>query len=489
MIETETRSKITTVFPDRGIIVNKSLTILNEQWRKLPSFVADFLVAEMVDPTDPTPGLERIGKLLDSHFMEADQKDWVKSQIREKGEYTLIGRIRCRYDESKDEYWCDVTALGNQYVRIDPYLIAEFGETLLTTGAWGVFKIIYDDSFVMRNKLYPFLLTEFKPIQITGINVDTWIERRAKLTDQEWLDLMITSIGFDPDHLSEEEKWLYIARLVPFIEPNVNLVELGPPETGKTFAYQSLSSYSFVISGGQTTVASLFYDKLRRQLGLIGYRDVVMFDEFASSRGANKWSGQGDLIDMLKDFMNSGRFGRGTAEFTSGCSIMFAGNIDCDRNKREVSVRYRSLFSPFPQVINQDRAFLDRIHGYIPGWRIPQIRESKLAKGEGFMADYISEIMHHMRDRNYAPLIMGNVDFGDMSQRNQRSLVRIGSGLLKLIFPHRTSDTVESSELKIVLDIAVSLRSRVVEQLAIISPNEFKGVTLPYKITKGEVKC
>jgi ATP-dependent Lon protease len=276
-----------------------------------------------------------------------------------------------------------------------------------------------------------------------------------------------------------------MVRLVPFIEANVNFVELGPPETGKTFAYQSLSSHGFVVSGGQTTVASLFYDKLRRQLGLVGYRDVVMFDEFAASRGANKWSGQGDLIDMLKDFMNSGRFGRGTAEFASDCSIMYAGNIDCDREGKKVSGRYRSLFSPLPQAVNQDRAFLDRIHGYIPGWKIPQIRESKLAKGPGFMADYISEIMHQMRGRNYAPVIINNVDFGDMSQRNQRSLVRIGSGLLKLMFPHKTAATIVPDELKQVLDIAVDLRGRVVEQLAVIAPNEFKGITLGYKIKES----
>ena len=482
MIKIDETKKVSTIFPERGIIVDKSLSCLNEQFRKLPIFVVDYLISEMVNSEDPIPGLDRINRLLNDHFMDSDQKELVKSKIREQGEYTLIGRVRCRYDEGKDEYWVDVTSLGNQYVRIDPYLIAEYGDILLTSGAWGVFKIVYDESYVMRKKLYPFLVTEFRPMQITGINLDTWIKRREQFTDDEWLDLMITSIGFDPNCLSHEEKLLYMVRLVPFIEANVNFVELGPPETGKTFAYQSLSSHGFVVSGSQTTVASLFYDKLRRQLGLIGYRDVVMFDEFANGRGGNKWSGQGDLIDMLKDFMNSGRFGRGTAEFSSGCSIMFAGNIDCDRDKRTVSSRYRSLFSPLPQVVNQDRAFLDRIHGFIPGWKIPQIRESHFAKGQGFMADYIGEIMHKMRDRNYAPIILDKVDFGDMSQRNQKSLVRIGSGLLKLMFPHRTAKTIEKNELKIVLDVAVDLRQRVVEQLAVILPSEFKGIRLEYKI-------
>jgi len=482
MIETKTREKVKSVFHEPGVIVDKSLTGLNEQWRKLPSFVIDYLIAQMIDFDDLGSGIEKINQLLTNHFLESDQKELVKSKIRQNGEHTFIGKIRCRYDEGKDEHWVDVASLGNQYVRIDPYLIAEYGDILLTSGAWGIFKIVYDESYVMRKKLYPFLVTEFRPMQITGINLDTWIQRRGRFTDDEWLDLMITSVGFDPTHLSEEEKWLYMVRMVPFIEQNVNMVELGATMTGKTFAYQSLSSYGFVISGSQTTIASLFYDKLRRQLGLIGYRDVVAFDEFANSRGGNKWSGQGDLIDLLKDFMNSGKFGRGTAEFASDCSIVFMGNIDCNRDERKVNVRYRNLFSPLPQMVNQDRAFLDRIHGFLPGWRIGPIRESNFAKDIGFMADYISEIMHKMRNRNYANIILQNVDFGKMGQRDQRSLVRIGSGLLKLIFPHRTVETVKPDELKKVLDIAVDLRGRVVDQLTIISPGEFKGVKLEYQI-------
>lgn len=482
MVETGTKNKAATVFHERGIIVDKSLASFNEQFRKLPTFITDFLIAETVNPSNPTSGLERIGQLLDDHFMDSDQKEWIKSKIRERGQYVLIGRIRCRYDEGKDIHWVNVSCLGNQHIRIDSHLISEYGEVLLTTGAWGVFKIVYDESYVMRNKLFPFLVTEFRPMQIIGIDLDAWIKRRIHFTDQQWLDLLINSIGFDPDCLSGEEKLLYIIRMIPFVEANVNFVELGPTLTGKTFTYQSLSSHGFVISGGQTTIASLFYNKLQRQLGLVGYKDVILFDEFAGGHSGNKWSGQGDLIDMLKDFMNSGRFGRGTAEFASDCSIMFAGNIDCDRSKKTVSTRYRSLFSPLPQSINQDRAFLDRIHGFLPGWKYPKILESQLAKKYGFAADYFSEIMHKMRNKNYAPVILSNVDFGKIGLRDQRSLVRIGSGMLKLMFPHKTVETIEPSELKIVLDVAIDLRQRVLDQLAIISPGEFRDVKLKYLI-------
>lgn len=482
MIETETKNKINSVFPEHGIVVDKSLGRLSEQFRRLPSYVIDFLIAEMINPKNPAPGLERISKLLDDHFLEADQKELVKSHIREQGEYTLIGRIRCRFDEGKDQYWLDVTCLGNQYIRIDPYIIAEHGEVLLTTGCWATFTITYDESYAIGKRSYPFLVTAFKPIQVTGINIDTWISKRSQFSDNEWMNLMINSIGFDPSQLSSEEKILYLVRLIPFIESNVNMVELGPTMTGKTYFYQSLSSHSFVISGGSTTVASLFYDKLRRNMGLLGYKDVVCFDEFASNRGGNKWSGHSYIIETLKDYMNSGRFGRGTAEFTSGCSIVFTGNIDCDRDKKAVSVRYRNLFSPLPQAVSQDRAFLDRIHAFLPGWRIGPIRESSLATGYGFMNDYLSEVMHKMRNKNYANVILQNVNFGKMGQRDQRSLVRIGSGLLKLMFPHRTPQTVLPEELKIVLDVAVDLRQRVVDQLAVISPGEFKDIKLGYEI-------
>lgn len=471
---------VSTIFPERGIIVDKSLGSLNEQYRKLPAFVIDYLVGEMVDPSDPVSGLGRIDQLLNDHFMESSDKELVKSRIRERGEYTLLGRILCRYDEGRDEYWVDVAVLGNQYVRIDRSIITEYGDVLLTSGAWGTFRIVYDDSFVMRNKYYPFVITEFRPIQITEIDLDSWIGRRSQFTDEQWIDLMINSIGFDPSCLSVEEKWLYMARLVPFVEGNVNLTELGSTETGKTYSCQSISSYGYVISGSQITVASLFYDKLRRRLGIIGHRDVVMFDEFTG----NKWSNQNDLVDMLKDYLNSGRFGRGAAEFNLDCSVVFAGNIDCDRNARTVSSRYRSLFDPLPPIVRRDRAFLDRINGFIPGWKIPQIRESRLANDFGFMADFLSEIMHRLRSRNYANVILSSVNFGTMSQRNQRSIVRIASGLLKLIYPHKTARTISPSELKVVLDMAVDLRGRVVEQLAVISPTEFKGVKLEYKINE-----
>ena len=472
------QDKISRVFAEDGIIVHKGLASLSDHFRKVPRFVADYLISTFVDTDDPAPGMEKIAQLLTDNFVDSNRKEWVKSRIKEDGEYNLLGNMRCRYDQAKDQYWADIGVLGDQYVRISPYVIAEYGDILLTSGAWGTIHVCFDPSYAVRSKLYPFIVTDFTPFQITNLDLDQWITSREEFTDKEWFELMINSIGFDPHQLTEQEKIIHFARLMPFVEPNINLVELGPPETGKTFTYRSLSSYGFVISGSKTTIASLFYNKLRRQLGVIGYKDCVMFDEIAHA----DLNGQDDLISMLKDFMNTGRFGRDTTEFGSECSVVFAGNIDCDRANKAVKGYQRHLFMPFPRLIQNDRAFLDRIHGYIPGWEAQQIAECNFSQSYGFMADYLSEIMHRLRSRNYAHIILEHVDCGDMTLRNQTAIIRMSSALLKLLYPHRTIDTIQNNELKYVLDIAVSLRQRVIEQLAIIAPAEFGNIKLNYTL-------
>ncbi len=472
------QDKISRIFAEDGIVVHKGLTSLSDHFRKIPRFVADYLISTFVNADNPAPGIEKITQLLTENFVDGDQKELVKSRIREIGEYNLLGSMRCRYDQAKDQYWADIGVLGDQFVRISPYVIAEYGDILLTSGAWGTITIAFDPTYKVRSRLYPFIITDFTPFQITNLDLDKWIASREEFTDQEWSDLMINSIGFNPHQLTEQEKIVHFARLMPFVESNINLVELGPPETGKTFTYRSLSSYGFVVSGSKTTIASLFYNKLRRQLGVIGYKDCVMFDEIAHA----DLNGQDALISMLKDFMNTGRFGRDTTEFSSECSVVFGGNIDCDRSSKTVKGYHRHLFMPFPRLIQNDRAFLDRIHGYIPGWEAGQIAECNFSQSFGFMADYLSEIMHRLRGKNYAHIILEHVNFGNMTLRNQTAIIRMSSALLKLLYPHRTIDTIQSNELKCVLDIATSLRQRVINQIAILAPGEFSNTKLRYHI-------
>ena len=473
IVSTTLDDKVLTVFEPGKVVVNKGIAHFSEQFRRLPKFVADYLVASLVDPNDPAPGLEKMDRLLREHFIESEQQELVKSLIRENGQHHLIGPLRVRYDQGRDMYWAEIPALGDQYVRIDLSLVRTFSESLLTAGAWGRISVAFDGHFSLGGKRFPFVVEAFTPLQITKINVDAWVEGRASFTDEEWIDLLVTSIGFDPAGLSREEKVLYLLRLVPFIEPNVNLIELGPPETGKTFAFRSLSSYGFVVSGSNTTVASLFYNKARRKMGLVGYRDCILFDEIAHSNFRDE-----RIVAILKDYLNTGHFGRDTEEFTSECSVVFAGNIECDRSTRQVAVRCRNLFDPLPEVMGRDCAFLDRIHGFLPGWAAPQISESRLARGVGFMADYLSEIMHQMRSRNYGHILLDHVDFNGMGKRSETAITKIASGLLKLVYPHRTSETIQREELDWILAEAVGLRRRVLDQLAKMAPGEFRHAEL-----------
>ncbi len=469
--------KALSVFGNNGVVIDKKLASLSDHFRKLPRFVVDYLIGALVDPGNPSEGLDKIGTIMRENFVESDEKELIKSRIRQRGVHSLLGHIQCRYDQGKDEYWADIGALGDQYVRIAPEIIAEYGDTLLTTGAWGTIDVAFDDAYAVRSRRYPFYVVKFVPLQITRINLDDWIDKRRSFTTDEWIDLMISSVGFNPAAFSMEEKLLYLVRLIPFVEANVNMIELGGVETGKTYAYRSLSSYGFVLSGAKTTVASLFYNKLRRQQGIVCYRDCVMFDEIGNAN----WSGQDELVSMMKDFMNCGKFGRDTDEFSSDASMVFAGNIDCDREKREVKGFHRHLFAVLPHIIQSDRAFLDRLNGYIPGWKMPQISEANYSQGIGFMSDFLSEVLHQLRSRYYGHIIDDRIDFGKMGQRNKTSIVKMSSGLMKLIFPDRTKDTITEEELKLVVDTSVDLRQRVVNQLAIISPGEFDGAKLKWQ--------
>jgi len=471
-------NKVRNIFTMPGTIVDKSLNNLSDNFKKLPRFVSDYLISILVNTNNPSEGVVKINDLINNHYIESNQKELIKSRIKEIGQYNLIGHIKCRYDNNKEEYFVDVEALEEKNARISYDILKQHNEALLTTGAWGTITICYDQSFKIKNTTYPLLITNFIPFQVTRINLDDWIRKSQEFSLEEWIDLIISTIGFDPSSLSRDEKFIYIIRLIPFVESNINMIELGPPETGKTFAYRSLSSYGFVISGSMTTVASLFYNKLRRQTGIIVNRDVVMFDEITNAN----FSKNDEIISILKDYLNTGKFSRDNREFSSESSIMFAGNIICNREDKTVRNTYRHLFLPLPETIRNDRAFLDRIHGFIPGWIAPQIKSENISKSIGFMADYFSEIMHRLRSRNYGYIISSKIKFENIGQRNEVAVTRMASGLLKLMFPSKTVKNINEEELKLVLDIAISLRKRVLEQLAIISPSEFNNVDINYKI-------
>lgn len=449
-------------------VVLKPLTRWNEAYKEFPRYVMEYLCAKYVDPINPIPGQQKIDQLLKEHYVDSDAKELIKSRIKERKEYILLGSLQVRLDAGKDHYWAEVPALGDNFVRISAKLLQDYGDILLTGGAWGTMTIEYDARYEIRGRIYPFIIREFKPFQITRLDLDDYIAKRRMFTTEEWTDLLIQSVGFNPTRFSLREKLLMLLRLVPFVEANTNLIELGPRETGKTYTYRNTSSKAFVISGGKATPATLFYNIASKKIGILGYRDVVFFDEIA----ATSFSDPEATISVLKDYMQTGRFSRGPLEFSAQASIVLGGNIDTDIARRSPADRYRHLFEVLPVEL-QDTAFLDRIHCFLPGWELPKIKPENYAQGYGFITDYLAEIFSRLRRRNYQTHVSAHVDFGGITGRNQDAIRKICAGMLKLIFPHRTADDIQSEELSICLNLAIESRERVLHQLSIMSPSEF----------------
>jgi ATP-dependent Lon protease len=462
--------KIQELMSDR--IILKSLTRWNDAYKEFPRFVMEYLVARFVDPANPVTGQAKIDRILTENWVDSTEKELIKSRIKEKGLYNLLGSVQVRLDASKDHYWVNVPAIGENTVRITRNILVEHGDSLLAGGAWGTSTLEYDNNYKIGGRIYPFVMTEFKPFQITRVSLDDYIEKRRLFSTSEWIDLLMNTIGFDPSFYTLRQKLLYLLRLVPFVEKNYNMIELGPRETGKTYTYRNTSSRSFVISGGSTTPATLFYHKGLKRLGIIGQRDVVYFDEIGRTRFADADA----TVNILKDYMQTGLFSRGDQEFSAAASIVLAGNIEVssDNGSPKPSDRYAHWLAVLPSEINSDTAFIDRLHAYIPGWEFQKIRKERYAKGYGLMTDYFAEILKRLRERAIQTIVAARVDFEGETSRNQDSVQKTTSGLIKLIFPHRDVDSIETEELKMCLDLAIEARQIVYDQMVVISPGEYQ---------------
>jgi ATP-dependent Lon protease len=402
--------------------------------------------------------------------VESSAKEFIKSRIKEQRDrgYILLGQLQVRLDAARDHYWAEVPALDDNFVRVSPQVLREHGEALMSGGAWGTMTIEYDASYELKGRIYPFYVREFQPFQITRLDLDDYVAKRSLFETDEWIDLLVQTIGFNPTRFTEREKMLMLLRLVPFVEANYNLIELGPRETGKTYTYRNTSSRSFVISGGKATPATLFYNVATRKIGILGYKDVIFFDEVANTHFTDPEA----TISVLKDFMQTGHFSRGPQEFTSQASVVLGGNIDTDLGRRAPTDHYRHLFEVLPEEL-QDTAFLDRLQAFLPGWELPKIRPENYAQGYGFITDYLAEIFGRLRRRNYQLHIAARIDFGGTTGRNQDALKKTAAGLLKLIYPHRTVQTLADDEFDRCFEIAFECRKRVIEQLTVMQPTEF----------------
>ena len=461
--------KLNDVFAGR--VVRKDLTKLIKEGANVPVYVLEYLLgmyAATDDEASIKEGVERVKKILSENFVRPDEAEKIKSRIRELGQYSIIDKVTVALNPKVDRYEAEFSNLGLKGVPVPANFVKEF-DKLLVGGIWCMIKVDYYFDEEERNH-NPFTVNHLQPIQMPNMDMNEIFEGRAQFTKNEWIDVLMRSIGMEPTQLEERVKWHLLLRLVPLVENNFNMCELGPRGTGKSHVYKELSPNSILVSGGQTTVANLFYNMASRTIGLVGMWDCVTFDEVAGIRFKDK-----DGIQIMKDFMASGSFARGKEEKNASASMVFVGNIN---QSVDVLVKTSHLFAPFPEEMANDSAFFDRMHYYLPGWEIPKMRPDFFTDRYGFIVDYIAEYFREMRKRSYSDAFDPYFKLGThVNQRDMIAVRKTVSGMIKLIYPHGefTQDDVEE-----VLQYALEGRRRVKEQLKKIGGMEFYDVMFSY---------
>lgn len=471
----EIDTKLNQVFPGR--VVRKDLTKKIKEGANVPVYVLEYLLG-MYCATDDAAAIEdgitTVKKILAENFVRPDEAQKVKSKIRELKNYTVIDKITVKLNEKKDRYEAEFSNLGIKDAYIDAEIVKKF-EKLLVGGIWCITKISYFHDEEERNNL-PFVVNDIKPIQMPNMDLSEIFDGRKQFSKDEWIDVLCRSMGMEPDRLEYRQKWHFIERAVPLVENNYNLCELGPRGTGKSHVYKEISPNSILVSGGQTTVANLFYNMANKTVGLVGLWDCVAFDEVAGITFKDK-----DGIQIMKDYMASGSFARGKEEKNASASMVFVGNIN---QSVEVILKTSNLFEPFPEAMNRDTAFFDRMHYYLPGWEIPKMRPELITNRYGFIVDYLSEFFREMRKRTYSDSIDRHFRLGkELNQRDVIAVKKTVSGLVKLVYPN---GEFTKDELEEVIRYAIEGRRRVKEQLKRIGGMEFFDIHLSYIDTESD---
>lgn len=454
-----------------GRVVRKDLTKLIKEGANVPVYVLEYLLgmyAATDDEESIKEGLDRVKKILAENFVRPDEAEKIKSRIRELGQYSIIDKVTVTLNAQIDTYVAEFSNLGLRGVPISPNFVKEY-EKLLAGGIWCMLKMEYffDEELKSNN---PFQITSLKPIQMPNMDLNEVFEGRKKFTKQEWIDVLVRSSGMEPTQLEERVKWHLLLRLVPLVENNYNMCELGPRGTGKSHVYKELSPNSILVSGGQSTVANLFYNMSTKKVGLVGLWDTVAFDEVAGIRFKDN-----DGIQIMKDYMASGSFARGREEKSAYASMVFVGNIN---QSLDSLIKTSHLFAPFPEEMANDTAFFDRMHYYLPGWEIPKMRPDYFTDKYGFIVDYMAEFFREMRKRSYADAIDRYFKLGNnLNQRDVIAVRKTVSGLVKLIYPNGEFDKAAIEE---ILQYALEGRRRVKEQLKKIGGMEFYDVMFTY---------
>ena len=455
-----------------GKIVRKDLTKKIKEGANVPVYVLEFLLGQYCSSDDDTvieQGVQNVKKILADNFVRPDEAQKVLSRLRKKGSYTVIDMITAGLDMKRNLYTASFSNLGITNVLLDDEYPEKY-DRLLCGGIWCIVQLDYEYVEEEKKNGMPVQIRKLTPIQMPHVELDELKEGRKQFTEDEWLDVMMRSIGMEPDELTEREKWLLLLRMVPLVENNFNLCELGPRSTGKSHLYKEISPNSILVSGGQTTVANLFYNMGRKTVGLVGMWDCVAFDEVAGINFKDK-----DGIQIMKDYMASGSFARGKEEKAASASMVFVGNIN---QSVDVLLKTSSLFDPFPPEMGTDTAFLDRMHCYIPGWEIPKFRPEHFTNDYGFITDYLAEFLRELRKEQYGDALDEYFRLGrNLNQRDTIAVRKMVGGLVKLMYPN---GEYTKEQLEEILKIALEMRRRVKEQLKKLGGMEFYDVNFSY---------
>ena len=450
-----------------GRVVRKDLTKLIKEGANVPVYVLEYLLGMYCASDDDETikaGLVTVKNILSENYVRPDEAEKVKSKIRERGSFKVIDKVTVKLNENRDSYEALLSNLGIKNAEIPDSYVREF-EKLLVGGIWCIVTLQY--RFEENSKTSPFLVSELKPIQMPGLDMEELFSARKGFTEEQWIDTLLRSTGMEPTCFKERAKWHLLARMIPLVENNYNLCELGPRGTGKSHIYKEISPNSILVSGGQTTVANLFYNMSARKVGLVGLWDVVAFDEVAGINFKDQ-----DGVQIMKDYMASGSFSRGRESISASAAMVFVGNLPQGQSVESL-VKTSHLFAPFPDVMI-DSAFFDRFHAYVPGWEIPKMRPEFFTNQYGLIVDYLAEWVREMRKRSFADAIDKYFKLGNnLNQRDTIAVRRTVSGLLKLICPDGsyTKETVRKC-----LEYALEVRRRVKEQLKKIGGMEFYDV-------------
>ena len=454
-----------------GRIVRKDLTKAIKEGANVPVYVLEFLLGQYCSSDDPViieEGVNNVKRILADNYVRPDEAQKTLSILRERGAYTVIDRLTVHLNIKEDRYEAEFSNLGVKGIPIHPDYVQRY-DRLLCGGIWCILQLEYE--YVEEDKkVNPIRIRKLTPIQMPHIDLDEVKNGRKAFSKDEWITILLRSTGMEADKFTEREKWLLLARMIPLVENNFNLCELGPRSTGKSHLYKEISPNSILVSGGQTTVANLFYNMASKQVGLVGLWDCVAFDEVAGINFKDQ-----DGVQIMKDYMASGSFARGKEEKAASASMVFVGNIN---QSVDVLLKTSHLFEPFPRVMGYDTAFLDRMHCYIPGWEIPKYRPDFFTDDYGFITDYLSEFLREMRKTTFSDASDKFYRFGkNLNQRDMIAVRKMVSGFTKLIYPDGIFTKEDMEE---IVQISLELRRRVKEQLKKIGGMEFYDVNFSY---------